>query len=186
VVDLNAQLPRAAFGPTEVMTYRNRDGVDLWAYLTLPPQSQSRSPKSPLILMPHGGPESRDGTGFDEFAQVLASRGYAVLRPHFRGSSGSGKAFAAAGFRQWGKRMQDDLTDALAAALASGRFDANRVCIVGASYGGYAALAGVAFTPDLYKCAVATSGVSDLQRFLVTERQQETAGKSVGYSYWRR
>lgn len=118
--------------------------------------------------MPHGGPDARDAIGFDWWAQFLANRGYAVLQPNYRGSSGYGKAFTKAGALQWGLKMQDDISDGVAKLIADGVADPKRICIVGASYGGYAALAGATFTPDLYACAVSVAGIADL-RVLVTE-----------------
>jgi dipeptidyl aminopeptidase/acylaminoacyl peptidase len=113
-------------------------------------------------VLPHGGPHARDYLTFDWLPQFLASRGYAVLQPQFRGSTGFGDAFREAGYRQWGGLMQDDITDGVRAMIDRGVADVHRICIVGASYGGYAALAGAAFTPDLYSCAVSISGVTDL------------------------
>src|SRR5690606_12942613 len=130
----------------------------------------------PLILMPHGGPEVRDVFMYDRDTQFLATRGYAVFRPNFRGSSGYGRAFAEAGYGEWGGRMQDDLTDAVAHLVSTGVADPERICIVGISYGGYAALAGAAFTPDLYRCAVSIAGISDLvehARYVIREGDEE-------------
>ena len=132
--------------------------------------------------MPHGGPEARDSYGYDFFVQFLAWRGYAVFQPNFRGSEGSGRTFANAGRRQWGRRMQDDVTDGVMRLIESGTADRNRMCIVGASYGGYAALAGATLTPDLYKCAVSIAGVTDLLDLLAAERRNAGRG-STRYSY---
>lgn len=140
--------------------YTARDQYALLAYLTLPPDVAAE--RLPLVVMPHGGPHARDEPGFDWLAQFLASRGYAVLQPQFRGSTGFGLAHEEAGNRQWGLRMQDDVTDAVRAIIDAGIADPKRVCIAGWSYGGYAALAGAAFTPDLYACAVSIAGVADL------------------------
>lgn len=148
-------------GTMKTYDYKARDGLNIPAYITLPPGSDGKG--LPLVVMPHGGPESRDQLGFDWWAQFLASRGYAVLQPNFRGSGGYGHAFEYAGHREWGGKMQDDVTDGVRKAIADGIADPKRVCIVGASYGGYAALAGAAFTPDLYACAVSVSGISDLE-----------------------
>ena len=133
--------------------------------------------------MPHGGPESRDELGYDWWQQFLASRGYAVVQMNFRGSWGYGINFSKAGFRQWGGTMQDDVTDAVNYIIDKGVADPDRICIVGGSYGGYSALAGAAFTPDLYKCAVSYSGVSDLSRMLRWERKR-FGQKSSTYEYW--
>jgi dipeptidyl aminopeptidase/acylaminoacyl peptidase len=140
---------------------KSRDGLALNGYLTVPKGSDGKN--LPLIVMPHGGPFGiRDVWGFDTEAQLLANAGYAVLQLNYRGSGGYGQAFESAGRRQWGGKMQDDLTDATHWAIQQGVADANRICIYGASYGGYAALMGAAKEPTLYKCAVGYVGVYDL------------------------
>lgn len=151
-------------GPMKMVRYRAADGLDLEGVLTLPP---GREPKAlPLIVMPHGGPIGvADRPGFDWWAQALASRGYAVFQPNFRGSSGYGRAFRDAGYGQWGGKMLSDIADGLAALAAQGIIDAQRACIVGASYGGYAALAGVTVQHGLYRCAVSVAGPANLQSF---------------------
>ena len=159
-----SRLEKAQLAEMKSWHYAARDGLDIPAYLTLPPGKPAQN--LPLVVMPHGGPYARDGLGFDWWAQYLANRGYAVLQPNYRGSSGYGDAFTQAGSRQWGLKMQDDISDGVKKTIADGIADPKRVCIVGASYGGYAALAGAAFTPDLYACAVAVAGVSDLPRML--------------------
>jgi dipeptidyl aminopeptidase/acylaminoacyl peptidase len=153
-------LAGVALGDAKEISYKARDGTAIPAYLTTP-ATKSTTP-IPLVVLPHGGPQARDYPTFDWLAQFLASRGYAVLQPQFRGSTGFGDAFREAGYRQWGGLMQDDVTDGVRAMIEQGVADSHRVCIVGASYGGYAALAGAAFTPDLYSCAVSISGVTDL------------------------
>ncbi|MES1201714.1 MAG: S9 family peptidase [Pseudomonadota bacterium] len=165
--------------PTEVVHYTARDGVDLWAYVTARPGVTGMRP---MIVLPHGGPEARDDYGYDSFAQFLASRGYVVLQPNFRGSSGFGRTFANAGHHQWGLRMQEDVTDAVKHMVDAGVADQHRICIVGGSYGGYAALVGAALTPDLYRCAISISGVSDLLEFLRAERDDGT--QTINYQYW--
>ena len=158
-------LDNARLGDVRDMTYAARDGTAIPAYLTLPPGA---APKNlPMVVLPHGGPEARDDPGFDWLAQFFATRGYAVLQPQFRGSTGFGDAFERAGKRQWGGLMQDDVTDGVKAMIRQGPADPRRICIVGASYGGYAALAGAALTPDLYACAVSINGVSDLPDMLM-------------------
>jgi dipeptidyl aminopeptidase/acylaminoacyl peptidase len=147
------------------ISYQARDGLTIHGYLTLP---QGGGKNLPLIVNPHGGPWVRDAWGYDPEVQFLANRGYAVLRMNFRGSTGYGRAFWEAGFRQWGKKMQDDVTDGVRYAIAQGIADPKRVCIYGGSYGGYCALAGLAFTPDLYACGVDYVGVSNLFTFLKT------------------
>lgn len=146
--------------------YRARDGLLLHGYLTLP---KGRPPKRlPVILNPHGGPWARDVWGFRSEVQFLANRGYAVFQVNFRGSTGYGKRFWEASFKQWGKKMQDDLTDGVAWLTREGYADPKRIAIYGGSYGGYATLAGVAFTPDLYACGVDYVGVANMFTFLKT------------------
>jgi dipeptidyl aminopeptidase/acylaminoacyl peptidase len=156
------------------ISYKARDGTDIPAYLTLPRDSAGTHP---LVVLPHGGPQARDYPNFDWMVQFLASRGYAVLQPQFRGSTGFGEAFEKAGYRQWGGLMQDDVTDGVRAMIDQHVADPKRVCIAGISYGGYAALAGAAFTPDLYACAISVSGISDLRAML-----NETVPQSVGFT----
>jgi dipeptidyl aminopeptidase/acylaminoacyl peptidase len=140
--------------------YKSSDGMEIPAYLTLP---KGLTPKGlPVIVFPHGGPWARDAWGYDAGAQFLANRGYAVLQPNFRGSTGYGKKFLNAGNLQWGEKMQDDLTWGARYLVEMGTADRKRIGIMGASYGGYATLAGVAFTPDLYAAAVAYVAPSNL------------------------
>jgi dipeptidyl aminopeptidase/acylaminoacyl peptidase len=167
-------LEGAALGQLREITYKARDGTPIPAYLTLPP-GRSAGPV-PLVVLPHGGPRARDYPDFDWTVQFLATRGYAVLQPQFRGSSGFGEAFERAGYRQWGGLMQDDVSDGVRAMIDQGIADARRVCIVGISYGGYAALAGAAFTPTLYRCAVSINGISDLRAM-----KQEDAPTQQGW-----
>jgi dipeptidyl aminopeptidase/acylaminoacyl peptidase len=146
---------------TRPIAFKARDGVPLAGYLTVPHGSDGR--KLPMVVMPHGGPFGRfDTWEFDEERQMLAAAGYAVLQVNFRGSGNHGRAFEQAGAGQWGGAMQDDVTDATRWAVQQGIADAGRVCIYGASYGGYAALMGVAREPSLYRCAVGYIGVYDL------------------------
>ncbi len=165
-------------GPIFTIEYPARDKLKIPGILTLPPGSSGAEKYLPLIVMPHGGPEAYDSVGFDWLAQFFASRGYMVLQPNFRGSSGFGAEFRDAGRGEWGGKMQDDVTDGVKLLIKSGRADPDRICIVGASYGGYAALAGGAFTPDLYKCVAAIAPVSDLPRMLIDER------KDFGKDHW--
>ena len=123
----------------------------------------------PLVVFPHGGPESRDNMAFDWWAGFYAARGYAVYQPNFRGSSGYGFKFRTAGLGQWGRAMQRDITEGVNKLVADGVADGDRICIVGASYGGYAALAGATLTPDLYACAISVNGVTDLLAMLGEE-----------------
>jgi dipeptidyl aminopeptidase/acylaminoacyl peptidase len=146
--------------------YKSRDGLSIHAYLTLP---KGLEPKNlPLVVNPHGGPWARDGWGFDPEVQFLANRGYAVLQMNYRGSTGYGKQFWQSSFKQWGKKMQDDITDGVQYLKKEGIADSTRIAIYGGSYGGYATLAGVAFTPDLYTCAVDYVGVANLFTFMNT------------------
>ena len=133
----------------------------------------------PFVVMPHGGPSARDTLGFDYIAQMLASRGYGVLQPNFRGSKGYGGAFEQAGFQQWGLAMQDDVTDGVKWLIDRKLADPGRICIVGWSYGGYAALMGAVKTPDLYRCAVSIAGVSDLRRRLDLASESRFADLNV-------
>ncbi|MBL8546011.1 MAG: S9 family peptidase [Hyphomonadaceae bacterium] len=178
VANAYPSVDRTRLLPTEVVTYRTRDGVELWGYVT---GGVAGTPR-PMVVMPHGGPEYRDYYGYDAYAQFLVSRGYVVFQPNFRGSSGFGRRFADAGRGQWGARMQDDVTDGVRHMIESGAADPARVCIVGASYGGYAALAGATLTPELYQCAISIAGVSDL----LAELQTERGGSISNYAYWRR
>lgn len=156
-----------------------RDGLTLHGYLTVPNGSSGKN--LPLVVMPHGGPfEVQDVWGFDDDAQLLASAGYAVLQLNFRGSGGYGSAFTRAGKRQWGLKMQDDLTDATHWAIDQGIANAGRICIYGASYGGYASLMGVAKEPALYKCAVGYVGVYDLPT-MHTEGDVQQRGSGETY-----
>jgi len=147
------ELPSEEMAEMKAVRYPARDGLEIPAYLTLP---KGVEPKNlPVVLHPHGGPWARDFWGYDPFAQFLANRGYAVLQPNFRSSTGYGKAFLEAGNREWGTgAMQHDLTDGVQWLIEQGIADPKRVCIFGGSYGGYATLAGVTFTPDLYACGI--------------------------------
>lgn len=160
--DTYPDIPQEDVAEQKPVSFKARDGLDIPGYLTLPVGSAGRN--LPFIIMPHGGPSFRNSGVFDPMVQFLANRGYAVLQPNFRGSTGYGSTFEEAGHRQWGGLMQDDVTDAAQWAIAQGYADPKRLCIVGWSYGGYAALMGVVKTPDLFKCAIATAPVADMQR----------------------
>jgi dipeptidyl aminopeptidase/acylaminoacyl peptidase len=178
---LYPEIPKTELGQVELIKYPARDGTRLQGYLTMPPGKGSKN--LPLVVMPHGGPEARDYARYDHRAQMLANRGYMVFQPNFRGSAGYGRAFTQAGYRQWGRRMQDDITDGVKTLIGDGSADKDRICIFGGSYGGYAALAGGAFTPELYKCVIAVAGVSDIPQML--EEMEDIVGKeSAVYSYW--
>jgi dipeptidyl aminopeptidase/acylaminoacyl peptidase len=151
---------------TRPIQYKSRDGLTINGYLTLP---KGRDPKNlPVVINPHGGPWARDRWGFNREAQMLANRGYAVLQMNFRGSTGYGKEFWLKGQKQWGKAMQDDITDGVNWLIKEGIADPKKVAIYGGSYGGYATLAGITFTPDLYSCAVDYVGVSNMFTFMKT------------------
>ncbi len=182
VADRFPNLEADQLGRMEPFAFTARDGTKVPGYVTLPPKAADGP--LPTVVMPHGGPEVRDALGYDRWAQALATRGYLVFQPNFRGSSGYGRAWTEAGYREWGGRMQDDLTDGVAALVAAGKADPKRICIAGASYGGYAALYGGATQPDLYRCVVAVAGVSDLPGLV--EHERKTNGPRSGeYQYAR-
>ncbi len=158
------KLPRASLSPMKPVRYKSSDGLEISAYLTLPKGLPEKG--LPLVVVPHGGPWARDAWGYNSFAQFLANRGYAVLQPNFRGSTGYGKKYLDAGNLQWGDKMQDDITWGVKYLVDTGIADVKRVGIMGGSYGGYATLAGVAFTPDLYAAAVAIVAPSNLKTLL--------------------
>jgi dipeptidyl aminopeptidase/acylaminoacyl peptidase len=160
------------------LSYKAADGFEIPAYLTLPmgrPASHL-----PLVVLPHGGPAAADEEGFDWWAQALAAQGYAVLQPNYRGSD-LGARFIAAGFGEWGRKMQSDLSDGLSYLADKGIIDRSRVCIVGGSYGGYAALAGVTLQSGIYRCAVSVSGIADMKRFMewinITKGRRDNLGQ---------
>ncbi|MBL9187685.1 MAG: S9 family peptidase [Opitutaceae bacterium] len=156
------EIDPARLSPMQPIRYTARDGLEIHGYLTVPRGMEGK--KVPLIMHPHGGPFGvRDVWGYAPDVQFLASRGYAVLQPNYRGSGGYGREFINKGRHQWGRAMQDDLTDGVKWAIAQGIADPKRVAIYGASYGGYAALAGAMLTPDLYACAINYVGASDLE-----------------------
>ncbi len=158
------KLDRKALSPMKAIRYRSSDGLEVPAYLTLPKGMPEKN--LPLVVVPHGGPWARDNWGYSSMAQFLANRGYAVLNPNFRGSTGYGKKFLDAGNGQWGDKMQDDITWGVKHLVDLGIADPKRVAIMGGSYGGYATLAGVTFTPDLYAAAVAIVAPSNLNTLL--------------------
>ncbi len=157
-------------GESKPYGYVARDGLQIHAYLTFPPGRQAKN--LPLVVMPHGGPDARDDMEFDFLRQFLANRGYAVLQPNFRGSAGYGMPFTKAGLHQWGLKMQDDISDGVKKVIGDGIADPKRVCIFGASYGGYAALAGATLTPDLYACVISYAGPSNLPDLLGYDKRQ--------------
>ena len=171
------KLPRASLAPMTAVRYKSSDGLEIPAYLTLP---KGVEPKGlPLIVLPHGGPWARDAWGYNGLPQFLANRGYAVLQPNFRGSVGYGKKFLDAGNKQWGDKMQDDITWGVKHLVERGTVDPKRVGILGGSYGGYATLAGVAFTPDVYAAAVSIVGPSNLITLLNSIPPYWEAGRKL-------
>ena len=177
---LRDELPRESLAQRKPYHYRSSDGLDIPAYLTLPKGLEARN--LPLIVHPHGGPWARDSFGYDTYAQFLSNRGYAVLQPNFRGSTTYGKKFLNAGNGEWGRKMQDDLTWGVKALVAAGMVDRARAGISGGSYGGYATLAGVAFTPDVYSAAVAIVAPSNLITLLDAIPPYWEAGRKQMYT----
>ena len=161
---IREKLLREHLASMQPIRYQSSDGLEIPAYLTLPKGLPAKN--LPLMMVPHGGPWGRDSWGYSAFAQFLANRGYAVLSPNFRGSAGYGKKFINAGNQQWGDKMQDDITWGVKHLVAQGVAAPKRVGILGGSYGGYATLAGVAFTPDVYAAAVSIVGPSNLLTLL--------------------
>ncbi|MEZ6028924.1 MAG: S9 family peptidase [Hyphomonadaceae bacterium] len=171
-------------GEVVTVEYKARDGLVIPSLITWPAGIAEEDRKNlPLVVLPHGGPEVYDSVGFDWLAQFLANEGYVVLQPNFRGSAGFGQSFALAGYGEWGRKMQDDITDGVNALVKMGWADPQRICIVGWSYGGYAALAGGMTTPDLYKCVVSIAGVSNLREMLAAERR-DRGPRSQAVTYW--
>ena len=176
----NKVLKNRKLSPVSTIQYKARDGTPIEAVLTLP---RGRTHKNlPLIVMPHGGPSTRDSESFDFWAQFLAEQGYAVVQPNYRGSTGYGKAFYDLGKGQWGLKMQDDLVDAIGWASAQGLVDPKRVCIAGASYGGYAAMQAAHRDSSHYRCSISYAGISDLKAML--KYDQNLLGKKV-VDYWK-
>lgn len=156
-------LKGVSLGATRWVSYKARDGLELHAYLTLPPNVSSLTRHLPLVVLPHDGPDQRDVPNFAYLTQFLATRGYAVLRPQYRGSAGFGDALQKAGDQQWSAGMQTDLLDGVSALAAQGAIDPRRVCVIGKGFGGYAALLAVTAHPSAYACAVSIAGVSNLK-----------------------
>ena len=156
--DVHPEVPSEWVASQKVISYKSSDGLEIGALLTLPPKPEPK--RLPLIVLPHDGPQAHDQRGFDWLAQVLASRGYLVLQPNYRGSDGAGRAFMAAGRNQWGRAMQSDLADGARYLVGEGLADPARICLIGKGYGGYAALEGAISGP--YRCAAALGGISDI------------------------
>jgi dipeptidyl aminopeptidase/acylaminoacyl peptidase len=177
-------LQERTLAPVRPISYRSRDGLTIHGYLTLPRGGPERD--LPLIVMPHGGPFARDSWVFDPWVQFLADRGYAVLQPNFRGSTGYGREFVERGYGQWGAGMIDDMDDGVAWLAEQGIADPDRVCLMGGSYGGYAALWGAIRGAGRYRCAVSFAGVTDLRamlrydaRFIVARRYMRDRRRQV-------
>ncbi|MBW8879897.1 MAG: S9 family peptidase, partial [Asticcacaulis sp.] len=177
-------IPEEWVAERRAIKYAAADGLTITGYLTLPPFKAEKD--LPLIVLPHGGPQARDYLYFDWQAQTLAAYGYAVLQPNFRGSDGIDATFVAAGHGQWGRKMQTDLSDGVRYLAGKGIIDAKRVAILGASYGGYAAMAGATLDPGVYKCAVAIAGVSDLESMVAWEDRKTDFNHSATVLYWKR
>ncbi len=176
---IREKLNRDYLATMQPVKYKSSDGLEIPAYLTLP---KGAEPKNlPMVIFPHGGPWGRDSWGYNPFAQFWANRGYAVLQPNFRGSTSYGKKFIDAGNKQWGDKMQDDITWGVKYLVAQGIADPKRVGIMGGSYGGYATLAGVTFTPDVYAAAVDYVGPSNLITLLETIPPYWEAARQLFY-----
>jgi len=176
---IRERVPREALAEMRTVRYKSSDGLEVPAYLTLPKGVPAKN--LPTIVMPHGGPWARDTWGYNSYAQFAANRGYAVLQPNFRGSTGYGKTFLDAGNKQWGDKMQDDITWGVKYLVAEGITDPKKVGIWGGSYGGYATLAGITFTPDLYAAAVAEVAPSNLITLLETIPPYWESGRITFY-----
>ncbi len=174
-------LTPADIGEKRAITYKAKDGLELHGYLTLPPGRTAKG--LPLVVFPHGGPQARDEPGFDWWAQAMASRGYAVLQVNFRGSGGYGWDLLSAGFGEWGRKMQTDLSDGVRWLASQGTIDPSRVCIVGASYGGYAALAGATLDTGVYRCAASVAGISDVRRLIAWDKSRAGDEGAAGKRY---
>lgn len=166
LIEVSPWLKKEEMAEMKPVTYHSRDGLTIHGYLTLPLGKEAKN--LPLVVNPHGGPWVRDSWGFNPEVQFLANRGYAVLQMNYRGSTGYGREFWEASFKQWGLKMQDDITDGVNYLIEEGIADPEKVAIYGGSYGGYATLAGLTFTPDLYACGVDYVGVSNLFTFMQT------------------
>lgn len=163
---------------TKSATIEVRDGEKVNAYITIPPDVSGKPENLPTVILPHGGPTARDTAEWDYEAQFYANRGYLVVKPNFRGSSGYGIRYRLMGKKQWGGRMQDDVTDVTKFFIDNGYSDPERICIVGNSYGGYAALMGAILEPDMYRCAVSVNGVADLVRLKAGDRSNAIGGST--------
>lgn len=179
LAEVSPWLDKQQMAAVQPIKYKSRDGLIIHGYLTIP---NGLDPKNlPVVVLPHGGPWMRDVWRFDRNVQFLANRGYAVFQMNFRGSTGYGRAFWEASFKQWGKSMQDDITDGVQYLIQQGIADPARIAIYGSSYGGYAVLAGLAFTPDLYACGIDYVGVSNLFTLMQTIPPYWEPGRQMFY-----
>jgi dipeptidyl aminopeptidase/acylaminoacyl peptidase len=184
VADEYEEIPPDHIAEVRTISYRAADGLTIPAFLTLPRGVPAKA--LPLVVLVHGGPAARDYPGFDWWAQGLASMGYAVLQPQFRGSGGYSAKLLDAGQGEFGRKMQTDVSDGISFLAGQGLVDPGRVCIAGASYGGYAAMAGVTLQSGIYRCAVAVSGISDLRRHLTYVAQLTGSTNNSSRRYWLR
>jgi dipeptidyl aminopeptidase/acylaminoacyl peptidase len=166
IADVSPWINENELAEMKPISYTSGDGLTIHGYLTLPPGKKAAN--LPVVVNPHGGPWARDYWGYNPEVQFLANRGYAVLQVNFRTSTGYGKSFWEAGFKEWGLKIQDDITDGVNWLVGEGIADPKRVGIYGGSFGGYATLAGLAFTPDLYACGVDYVGVANLFTLIKT------------------
>ncbi|MBK8501456.1 MAG: S9 family peptidase [Saprospiraceae bacterium] len=166
IADVSPWLDESELAEMKPVSYQTRDGLTIHGYLTLPPHKEAKN--LPIIVNPHGGPWVRDSWGYNPEVQLFATRGYGVFQMNYRGSTGYGKEFFKSSFKQWGRTMQNDITDGVEWLINAGIADRKHIAIYGGSYGGYATLAGVTFTPDLYCCAIDYVGVSNLFTFMKT------------------
>lgn len=175
-------LDESRLGKQVSTLYAARDGLRIPAYVTLPSgmETLDQVTNEPFIIMPHGGPAARDFSGFDAWAQFFATQGFGVLQMNFRGSSGYGLSYEVAGRQEWGKLMQDDITDGVGWLVDQGHADPDRIAIVGASYGGYAALMGAIKTPELFQCAISFAGVSNLPDLLAGTDSDSFITRMIG------
>ncbi|MGV3555495.1 MAG: alpha/beta fold hydrolase [Croceibacterium sp.] len=171
----------AGWGAVTAAKYKARDGLEIEAFVTRPAGKEAKN--LPVLVMPHGGPRARDYQVWDVWAQFFADRGYLVIQPNFRGSTGYGEAFERAGLGEWGLKMQDDVDDALAWAVKEGLADPKRACVIGGSYGGYVAMRAAQRNPELYKCAISFAGVSDLKSMMAQD-SNSYFGK-YARDYWK-